>query len=384
MRKTIPFLFGLLMVAACENEAYDTEKLSMEVTLMEDEISVPLGNLGPFNLELVTQAPMVGQILGAVLTTEEDGTLLCKTDEVLYNISVYEIMVKAKDMSTPFSYPVGDKTTTPSTLSSMFQTFGFRSVDQHVTLTASNPFDNSYTLGGNAYVACMNTVSYETAYEQSFPLADIPVRRSYSPTKLLDMDLPDSVYFTPSDLGFKNLSFNLPDHLQDHIRDSQNTKIEFTAAYSGHIAAGEKGELPLAMFGLTSVSVNFKLPIQDYEFKDVEVSLDLENTLPLQVELTGLRLKTGEEPTVDENLVATPGNLVIQGGSVEKPGVTPITLNIKALEGTIPDITGIEMGITIKSAPGYADTLLSLKQGVRVKSASATLRGGITLGVANE
>ena len=42
------------------------------------------------------------------------------------------------------------------------------------------------------------------------------------------------------------------------------------------------------------------------------------------------------------------------------------------------------MGLAIKSAPGFADTLLSLKQGVSIKSATATLRGGVTIGVANE
>jgi hypothetical protein len=55
-------------------------------------------------------------------------------------------------------------------------------------------------------------------------------------------------------------------------------------------------------------------------------------------------------------------------------------VNIKALEGTIPDITGVQVELGIKADPGFADTCLSIKQGVSVKSASATLRGGITLG----
>ena len=147
MRKTILFLLGLLMVAACENKAYDTENLTTEVTLLEDEISVPIGNFGPFNLELVKQIPLVNQFLGTVMKTEADGTLLCETSEELYKIGIYEIMAKTKeDMSKPFSYPIGEKYTSPSTLSSMFQGFGFRSVDHHVTLTVNNPLDSPYTL----------------------------------------------------------------------------------------------------------------------------------------------------------------------------------------------------------------------------------------------
>ena len=135
---------------------------------------------------------------------------------------------------------------------------------------------------------------------------------------------------------------------------------------------------------ISSVSVKFNLPIEAYDFKEVEVSLELQNTLPLQVEITNLQLLSGEKQDVDENLVATPADLIIKGGSLDNPGETPITLNIKALEGTIPNITGVKMGLAIKSAPGFADTLLSLKQGVSIKSATATLRGGVTLGVANE
>ena len=385
MQKTILFLLGLLMVAACENKAYDTENLTTEVTLLEDEISVPLGNFGPFNLELVKQIPLVNQFLGTVMKTEADGTLLCETSEELYKIGIYEIMAKTKeDMSKPFSYPIGEKYTSPSTLSSMFQGFGFRSVDQHVTLSVNNPLDGPYTLGGNAYVTCKNTRIYDTCYEESFPLKDVPVSLSSTEVKLVDKVLPDSVYFTPSEMGFKDLSIDLPANPAEHIRYSRKTEFVFTASYKGHIAAGENAELPLAMFGMTSISVKFNLPIEAYDFKEVEVSLELQNTLPLQVEITNLQLLSGEKQDVDENLVATPANLIIKGGSLDNPGETPITLNIKALEGTIPNITGVKMGLAIKSAPGFADTLLSLKQGVSIKSATATLRSGVTLGVANE
>ncbi len=385
MRKTFPFLLGLLMVAACENKTYDIDNLSTEVTLLEDEISVPIGNFGPFNLELVNQIPLVGQVLGSVLKTEADGTILCEAQEELYKISVYEIMAKTKeDMSKPFSFPIGKKYTSPYTLGSLFQGFGFHCVDQHVTLSVTNPLNQAYTLGGDAFVTCRNTRIYEICYENYFPLKDIPVRRSSSEVELLDMNLPDSVYFTPEEMGFRDLSINLPERPADHVWSSWNSEFVFSSSYTGHIAAGENAELPLAMFGLTSISVKFNLPIESYEFKEVEVSIELENTLPLQVEITRLQLMTGEDAAVDENLVATPGDLTIKGGSLEKPGQTPITLNIKAQEGIIPDITGIQMGLAVKSAPGYADTLLSFKQGVSVKSASATLRGGVTLGVSNE
>jgi hypothetical protein len=135
------------------------------------------------------------------------------------------------------------------------------------------------------------------------------------------------------------------------------------------------------MLGAQTVTVNFGLPVGAYELKEVEASFTLENTLPLQVTLSNLHLMTGKTPAIDERLEVSPEKIVVLGGSSYEPGSTPVTLKIKANQGTIPDITGISMDLAIVSAPGHAKTRLSFKQGISVKQAKATLRGGITLGI---
>ena len=384
MKKIIPIFLGLLMVAACENKAYDTENLDTEMTLFENEISVPVGNFGPFNLELITKSEKLRPILGSVFETEKDGTLLCKDNEDVFKINAYEILAKTKDVSQPFSYPIGEKMKSPSTLAGLLQSFGFRAVDQHLTLNVNNPLSVPYTLGGDSYILCKNTKTYTTCFENTSSLEGIEIPRSYSATNLLEINLPDTVGFTPSEMGYKNLSLNLPANLGDQIRSSSRVEFVFGSTFSCHVAAGEKGEIPLSMFGMGTQTFKFNLPIASYKFKEVEASLVLENTLPLQVTLSNVQLMTGEKPEVDENLLVSPDELVIKGGSLEAPGSTPITLNIKALEGAIPNITGVKVTLAIKSDPDHADTRLSLKQGVSAKSASATLRGGITIGGSNE
>ena len=69
----------------------------------------------------------------------------------------------------------------------------------------------------------------------------------------------------------------------------------------------------------------------------------------------------------------------IAGGTMDAPAVTPVTLEIKAQEGYIPDITGVEIVLTIKASDGMGNVPLSSKMALSVKSASVTLRGGITL-----
>lgn len=385
MRKTIPFFLCVLLFTACENKLYDTEDgLNREVTLFEEEISVPIGNAGPFNLELVLQSKSVGALMGAIMNTEEDGTIVSKTSNPFYKISAYEIISKTKDFSQPFSYPVENKDFSPSGIANLLQMFGFQMVDQHLTVFVNNPLKTSYSLGGDIHISCFNTKTYQTVYDQSFPLADITIERSASDTPLLDIVLPDDIGVCPSTAELRNWCFNLPANLDQQLRYSNKTDFSFDLEYSCHIAAGKNGEIALSTFGLTETSFKFNLPIAAYKFKEVEASFELENTLPLSVTLKSIKLMSGEKPSVDENLLATPEELVIKGGSTETPGITPITLNIKALEGTIPDITGIQVDLSIKSDPDFADTRLSVKQGVSVKSASATLRGGITLGGKHE
>lgn len=381
MRKNLPFFLCLLLLAACENKAYDTEEnLIKEVTLFEEEMSVPIGNAGPFTLELALQSKNLSTILGSALTTEEDGTIISTSSEQFYKINVYEIIAKTQDLSQPVSYPVSDKSFAPSGIANLFQSFGFNSVDQRLKVLVNNPLNKPYTLGGDLHIVCQDTKEYKNVYDQTFPLEEVTVERSYSNTPLLDLELPDTVLFCPSTAELENWCFNLPADLDKEVRFTNNPEFVFDTQYSCHIAAGEKGEIPLAMFGMSKVSIKFNLPVASYQLKEVEVSFELENTLPLQVSLADVKLMTGEKPEVNEALQVTPETLAIKGGSTETPGITPVTLNIKALEGTIPDITGMRVELSIKSAPGFADTRLSLKQGVSVRSASATLRGGITLG----
>ena len=384
MRKSIPFFLCLLMVTACQNKLYDTEDgLNKEVTLFGEEISVPIGSAGPFTLDLALQNKTVSAILGSAISTEEDGTIISKSSDQFFKISAYEIIAKTKDMSQPFSYPVEDKSFAPSGLANLLQTFGFNAVDQHLKVSVNNPLNHSYSLGGKLHVVCQDTKRYVYVYDQSFPLEEITIPRSRSNVSLLDMALPDTVLFTPSTLELKDWCFNLPAEMDKEIRSSGSTEFTFNTQFNCHIAAGANAEIPLAMFGMSKMSFKFGLPVGSYKFKEVEASFVLENSLPLQVTLKDVKLMTGKTPEVNEDLLVSPGVLVINGGSTTDPGKTPVTLNIKALEGSIPDITGVQVELSIVSAPGYADTRLSVKQGVSVKSASATLRGGITLG-ANE
>jgi len=381
MKKIIPFLFCLLLIGACENKAYDTDLLDKEVTLFNEEISVPIGNVGPFNLDLALNSASIGKVLGGILQTDADGTLISKSSDDIYKLNVYEIAFKSEDPTKASKYTVGDKSFTPSGMAGLLQMLGFISVDHQVTLSIYNPLYDNITINGNAYVNCRNFKTYGTAFEKTYPLDGKVVEGSYSTaTKVLDETLPSTVQYFPSEISFKDIVLNVPGDLKDKIRSSDKDAFVFSASQRSRIAVGETTVVPLSMFGVDHPSVKFKLPIGTFEFKEVEASLDLENSLPLEVSLSDIQLLTGDKAEPDSNLEVTPGEIVLEGGNLENPGLTHLTLNIKAVSGSIPDITGITMTVAAKTAPGFAGTYLTTKQGISVKSANATLRGGITLG----
>ena len=125
------------------------------------------------------------------------------------------------------------------------------------------------------------------------------------------------------------------------------------------------------------------LPIGQFKLSKCEVSLELESSIPLRVEIDNIRVlkhkESADEPnTVDENIKVGPG-VAVAGGSLEKPATTPIKLTIEALEGTIPDIEGLMLDLKVSAEPGIGSVAITSKQGVILKSSSAKISGGITI-----
>ena len=379
MKRLIPLLFSILAIAGCENQAYDLDRLDKEVTLFEDGIAVPLGNVGPFTLELASKSETLGKVMSNLFQAESDGTIVCQGSEEFYRLNVYEVIAKSENPSQPTTFKISDKSTSPFAAAGMFMMLGFSTADQKITMELTNPVREAFTIGGSAEYSCTNTMTYEPAFKESKSLDGMSIPSSSDKVKILERSIPDTVTYAVSNLSLKDFSFSLPGDLMNKIRSSSSADFVFTSNYSSHIAAGDRINFDLASL-LGSISVFFKLPIGAYCLEDAEVSFELQSTVPMQVTLSDLKLLTGEMPAENPELEVTPGTLVINGGSLEKPGVTPVTLRIKSLSGFIPDITGVKVGLKLSSAPGYEKTLLSMKQGISVKSASGTLRGGITFG----
>lgn len=376
MKQYVSLLLFPLILWACENKAYDMDNLNKEVTLFEKEISVPVGNLGPFTLEDILNSEKLSSIkalFGQVLKTDSDGYVKTDTEENFWVISAYEVAMKAPDRTQAFDYNAGSKSTAPSGLGTLLSSFGFGCGQQKVSLYLSSPLKVAFTLNTVGSILCMNYKTYQPTYSASVPL-DPEIPRNSSYYLLKEFVLPDNVSEMPSEISLSDMVLHLPANFSDKIRGGQYSNFTFNMAYTGYVTAGSDVSLPI-----NDYIINLNLPLESFSFRDAQLSMNLVSTLPLDVTLSNLRvMKPGETGEQNENVEITE-SVVVKGGSPEKPTVTPISFQLKAKEGVLTDFGGIKANITISSAPGFAKTRLTLKGGISVQSASATLLGGLTI-----
>ena len=376
MKKYFSLFFFPLILWACENKAYDMDTLNKEVTLFEKEISVPVGNLGPFTLEdILNTEGMKGikGLLDQVVKTDTDGNLKADAEEDFWVISAYEVAMKAPDRTQPFDYNAGSKSTAPSGLGTLLSSFGFGCGQQKVSLYVSSPLKVAFTLNTVGSILCMNYKTYQPTYSASVPL-DPEIPRNSSYYLLKEFVLPDNVSEMPSEISLSDMVLHLPANFSDKIRGGRYSNFTFNMSYSGYITAGSNVSLPI-----NDYIINLNIPLESFSFSDAQLSMNLVSTLPMDVTLSNLRvMKPGDKGEQNENVEITE-SVVVKGGSPEKPTVTPISFQLKAKEGVLTDFGGIKANITLSSAPGFDKTLLSLKGSVSVQSATATLRGGLTI-----
>jgi len=376
MKKYFYLLFFPLVLWACENKAYDTENLNKEVTLFEKEISIPVGNMGPFTLEDILNTEKlkgIKDMLGDVLKTDSEGYLKADAEENFWLISAYEVALNAPDLTQPFDYKAGSKGTAPSGLASLLAAMGFGCGEQKVTLCLTSPLREAFKMNTTCNLSCMNLRTYQPSYSESVSL-DPEIPSGASSYVLKEFVLPDDVSDMPSEIEFADVVFHLPANLPDKIRSSRISNFTFYMGYTGYITAGSNVSLPINDF-----IIKFNIPLESFTFSDAQLSMNLVSTLPLDVTLSNLRVMRAGDPTEQNDNIEISQNVVVKGGSLEKPAVTPVTFQLKAKEGVLADFGGIKANIAISSAPGFAKTRLSLKESVSVQSATATLRGGLTI-----
>ena len=383
-------IFALLACAAatlgCDKHMeYDiSEGYNKEITLFEDEISVPLGNVGPITIHTIIKdglKRLFGDMADRYITIDSDGYLWFESEDNMLNTNVYELNNERSDPSQPYDWNPSFVYTGPGGIAPLLGLFGMSCVNQKVGIYAQNPLSRDITLNSTAKISCRNN-SYETTHTDSSPLKDFKVESGSNAAVLALFDVPADCYDVVGDIRLDDLHVSLPANITKRITSDSQLFFRFYSKYKSNVTIGDK----LAMNNMAFPIRNLNVPLEQFRLHKCNVSFDVVSTLPLDVTIVKAEVLkeestaegSTEEPVVDEN-ISISSDVKILGGDPDKPSTSNVELQIAAQEGIIPDIKSVRITVSVKASEGYANTILNTNQGISIKNATAKISGGITL-----
>jgi len=383
--KQWPFLVlvALLSYSCSGNMDYDiSEGFNKEFTLFEDEISVPVGSIGPLTVSSVMdrlgKTEGLGGIIAEFLKQDADGCFYIEDEGDIYKQNVYEIVKATEDVSVPFKWEAGSPYSGIGGLPMMLGIVGLKVMNQKVQLLYINPFRNVITIKSNASLSCKDSNWQDTYYVKLDEACDGVLTGYNNQEVLCERIIPADLTDMVSNISLDSLVLVIPANPASRLVDNTvNSVISISYAYQCGITLGET-------FQLSDISIDLddlNLEIGKFRLSKGVVSVEISNTLPVAVTLNKLEVldKTEEgEYIVNENIKFSEG-IRIAGGSLANPATSTLQFEVAAASGTIPDIGALRVTVSIAAEPGLGPVALSARQGLYVKSSSAKLNGGITV-----
>ncbi len=356
----------LLLSVSCTRSEYDSNGVNRELTLFGEEIFVPIGQVGPITVkDLLKGNASIASLVDQMLQEASDGTLCVNAEETFFSKNAYELSFQIPDRTQPYSWQLGTVSSSITSPAAILGFLGLKFPEQTLAISMQNPLLESFTLNTTVRVDAGN-------YTTDQKLEDYEFKPSYSPRALVAFTLPEDKIDMIDRVMLVDTVLDLPANFTDVARSGERASFTFAYSYAAKIAPG-----PLFAFSTELPLNNLNLKIGQYRLHGATLSFELENSLPFDITIDKILVRD-EKGTTNPDVVFSSG-IKIAGGTLAKPGVTPVTLSIEATEGTIPDIKSLSIQFSIKCAEGADGTPLSTRMGLSVKSASATLRGGITL-----
>jgi hypothetical protein len=369
MRKSILILsiLALLLVCGCTHKEYDApEGVNREMTLFGEEISIPVGSVGPITVEdLISSNPTISSLINQLMKEDSQGNMYAECEEEFFKQNAFELSYKIPDISQPYHWELEDQYASISSPASLLKMFGFKFPKQYLAVTLRNPLRASIKLNGLSRAEAGN-------YVKEIKFEDFLIPSGYSATTIAEFTIPDNIMDMIDAVQFKKITLDLPANVPGISREGDAAQFVLKYRHTSQMAVGStfsfSSELPLN---------NLNLNIGKYKLRKGTLSFNLESSLPFDITIKSVKVMN-EKSEVNPNIVVTP-DITLPGGTLEKPSVTPVNVTIEATEGAIPDIKSIRIAFAIKSAEGAGTTPLNSNMGISFKSASATLRGGVTI-----
>lgn len=360
-------LLSVAVFAACiKDKDYDLYDLDMELTPFQEEISVPVGSIGPIALQ-----DILGDALSPILSVGDDGRLWNESEADIYTVSAFEIASKMENPSAGGDWVIGDRDSNISGISGLLFLFGVKSLNQHIEVYVRNPLKRAVELEAGLKTYYTDS-EFDEAEAGSWEIKEMAYSRHE--TKIAEIDFTSDLITGLRRVALDSIVLRLPAGWIDQIPENSDSHFTFFYRYKSNIAFAGNFSFEQTV-PLRKVSV----ALGQFNLKDCEITTTIENTLPFDLTLTGLRVFKGDgSEDYDENIQVS-HDIHIAAGKMGEPSVTPASFQVQALQGTIPDLHGLEFSAAFKVAPNADASPLYMEQGLYLKNISAKVKGGITI-----
>ena len=372
-------LLALPLLWSCANMDYDISSgIDKEMTLFTDQVSLPLGDVGPLTPKSLLDKSGFGDMLKSFVKEDNEGYLVVEEEGPVYSNPVMLIALFLPDMTKPTDLPVNDFSGNLGTTASILANFGFSPSTQVFSLLAGNPLTEEISVSGRVTLSSSpeDESPAETIVSQEFSRAKVAATTQDS--EILRVERPGGKAFY--DIQLDKLVLHLPGSMLE--KDPSGGLGSFSLAYRYKSYLALTSDFPESIpFDINDIN----LPLAQYKVKEARIRTDVSSEIPLTLEVASVEVlvkqsdEEGVESTVaSEDVSVTPG-LRINSGCSGSPVVSPLEIVIKAQEGTIPDISGLRLGFSIKAPTGSGDKRLNLNQAISFNNLRATVSGGITI-----
>ena len=360
---------AFLCVVACTQDAYDISRgIDREVTLFTDEVSLPIADIGPLSPKQLLGDVDLGSTLGNVFKEDGEGYLVVEKEETIYTNPVLLLFMTALDPTKPMDVSVDDFTACPGASLESPAAMGFTPDLQEFSLYAMNPLTEEISVSGKVTLSTLAPEAFDK----------VPVAAGSNEGELFRATLDGQSIMDVCSM--ENMAIHLPASFLEKDPLEGWSSVSLGYRYKAYLAFGT--DFPMQI----PIPVNdLDLPIGQYRVKDVLLSMEVSNEIPVTLVLESVDVKVketdeegNEKTVVCDDVTITPG-LTIASGFNGSPVVSPLAVSIKAREGTIPDIAGLQLNLSVKVPTGEGDKRLNMNQSISIKNLRATVSGGITI-----
>ena len=332
-------------------------------------MSIPIADVGPLSPKQLLGEVDLGSALGGLFKEDEDGYLVVEKEETIYSNPVLLLYYASlANPLQPLDVNIDNFTGYPGASVEGPAGIGFTPALQEFSLYAVNPLTEGMTVSGKVSLSTLSSEVFDNvpvaAGSQSFEL----FRKELVGQSILDV------------CSTENMVLHLPSSFLEKDPLSGLSSIFLGYRYKAQLALGT--DFPESI----PIPINdLDLPLGQYKVKEVLLSTDVSNEIPVTLVLDSVAVLVKEtdaegnvKTLVCDDVSVTPG-LTIASGCSGAPVVSPLAITIKAGEGTIPDIAGLQLNLSVKAPTGSGDNRLNMNQSISFNNLRATVSGGITI-----